>query len=181
MKPIGNDFEYGCLRSLAESDAPDMLEWMHDETIANVFSANFLDFTEDDVNDFVQKSWTDAESLHFAIAGEGGEYLGTVSLKDIDETTLSAEYAISTRKTAQGTGAAMRATRDVLAYAFNVLGLERVYLNVKCTNPRAMHFYEKVPFTREGTFRKAIQNTDGKLIDLAWFSMLREEFNQLQA
>lgn len=176
MSTLGQDFEYGCLRSLSLNDVPGMLEWMHDPNIANVFSADFMDMTEEGVRGFVQASWDDAESLHLAIVGEGGEYLGTVSLKNIDRECLSAEYAISTRSKAQGTGAAMRGTRDVLALAFEKLGLERVYLNVKSTNARAIKFYEKVPFTREGTFRKAIKDKDGQLVDLVWFSMLREEF-----
>ena len=178
MKPIGNDLEYGCLRSLSPDDVPGMLEWMHDGSIAGVFSADFMAFTEEDASGFVEDSWTDAESFQFAIAEEGGTYLGTVSLKHVDPNNLSAEYAISTRKAAQGTGAAMKATEDVLAYAFEELGLERVYLNVKSTNPRAVRFYEKVPFIKEGTFRKAIRDADGQLVDLIWFSMLREEFRR---
>lgn len=176
MEPIGNDLEYGCLRSLSPDDVPGMLEWMHDGNIAAVFSADFMKFTEKDAERFVKGSWTDAESLHFAIAEADGTYLGTVSLKHIDSDNLSAEYAISTRKAAQGTGAAMRATEDVLAYAFEELGLERVYLNVKSTNLRAVRFYEKVPFAKEGAFRKAIRDADGQLVDLLWFSMLREDF-----
>lgn len=176
MNALGRGFEYGCLRSLSLDDVPDMLEWMHDPNIANVFSADFMDMSEESVRDFIRGSWNDAGSLHLAIVGEGGEYLGTVSLKNIDPECLSAEYAISTRSKAQGTGAAMRGTRDVLALAFEKLGLERVYLNVKSTNARAIRFYEKVPFAKEGTFRKAIRDKDGQLVDLVWFSMLREEF-----
>lgn len=178
MKPIGENLEFGCLRSLSENDAEGMLEWMHDGAIATMFSANFLEFDESDVKEFIKESWSGSESLHFAITDDCKSYLGTVSLKHIDSENLSAEYAISTRKAAQGTGASMRATKDILAYAFEELGLERVYLNVKSTNGRAIRFYEKVPFVKEGTFRKAIRDADGQLVDLVWYSMLREEFIQ---
>ena len=38
------------------------------------------------------------------------EYLGTISLKNIDLKNKNAEYAISTRKKARGTGANQQAT-----------------------------------------------------------------------
>lgn len=180
MEPIGRNFEYGCLRSLALEDTPGMLEWMHDESIADVFNAHFLSYTAEDVRSFIEGSWNQSASLHFAIQNSEGSYLGTVSLKSIDEDNLSAEYAISTRKASQGTGSARRATMDVLSYAFEVLGLERVYLDVKESNYRAIGFYEKVGFVKEGEARKALRERNGHFVNLLWYSMLREEFKDLR-
>ena len=69
---------------------------------------------------------------------------GTISLKAI--TADSAEYAISTRRCAHGTGAAMAATSRILEIAFRELGLQRVYLNVLKDNGRANAFYRKAGF-----------------------------------
>lgn len=180
MNPIGSSFEYGCLRSLSLEDIPGMLEWMHDESIAQVFNANFLSYTESDVKAFIENSWEQTTALHFAIQNSSGAYLGTISLKDVDERNLSAEYAISTRKASQGTGSAGRATMDVLSYAFEVLNLERIYLNVKESNHRAIGFYEKVGFVKEGSARRAIRESNGDFANLLWFSMLKEDFERLR-
>lgn len=180
MEPIGRNFEYGCLRSLSFNDVPGMLEWMHDEDIADVFNANFLSYTYEDVKSFVESSWNLSSSLHFAIQDNEGGYLGTISLKSIDEDNMSAEYAISMRRASQGTGSAGHATMDVLSYAFRVLRLERIYLNVKDSNHRAVGFYKKVGFVKEGEARKALRERSGDFVNLLWFSMLREEFNYMQ-
>ena len=47
------------------------------------------------------------------------EYLGTISLKNIDLKNKNAEYAISTRKKARGTGANQQATESLLKYGFD--------------------------------------------------------------
>lgn len=54
------------------------------------------------------------DSFHFAIAEENDEYLGTISLKEIDLENQSPEYAIATRKKAQGHGVAKQVTGMLL-------------------------------------------------------------------
>lgn len=65
---------------------------------------------------------------------ENDEYLGTVSLKCIDTTAGTAEYAISMRSCAHGSGAAADGTREILKVAFDKLHLNGVYLNVLADN-----------------------------------------------
>lgn len=146
LVPMG--FRYGTLRALEPADADGMLEWMHNPQIAGVFDQNFMLVTREEALAFIESSHADSNSLHFAIAGSDDEYLGTVSLKKIGEPVGKAEYAIATRKCAHGTGIAARATEDMLSYAFNVLGLEEVFLCVRPTNGRAIAFYEKMGFER---------------------------------
>lgn len=174
---IGRDFRYESLRSLRPEDAAPMLEWMHDPDIAGRFQADFMSLQEEDALGFIKGSWIDGRSLHFAISDDGDDaYLGTVSLKNIDTQNASAEYAIGTQRRAHGTGAALSATRSVLRYAFGNLGLHRVYLNVRADNPRAIRFYEKVGFRREGIARDALKPGGGAgFIDLVWFAILESD------
>lgn len=101
--------------------------------------------------------------------------MGTISLKSIDLDNLSAEYAISTRSKAHGTGLAKRATDDVLRFAFEQLKLHRIYLNVRRSNARAISFYEKYGFEYEGAARDAIRIPYDAYEDLLWFSILAPE------
>ena len=176
---IEDGFRYGCLRALRESDADGMLEWMHDESIASVFQTDFVSLCREDVLDFIEHTHVDADSLHFAVTGDDeGEYMGTVSLKHIDIGNQSAEYAISMRSCAHGSGLSMKGTKDALRYAFTVLGLHRVYLNVRSDNRRAKRFYEKIGFVHEGTSRDGLSTPTG-YCNLDWYSMLRDEFAYL--
>lgn len=175
--PAGRGFRWGSLRSLREEDAPEMLGWMHDPDVAGKFQFDFMSMGEPDALAFIRSSWGDSGSVHLAAAGTDDGYLGTVSLKHVDKAMSCAEYAIAMAARAHGTGAALGATRDVLALAFGPLGLNRVYLNVRADNGRALTFYRKVGFVREGIARSALRDSSGGFVDLVWLSMLAGELD----
>ena len=161
------------LRKLEEKDAPFMLEWMHDCTINCNFQYPFAEMTIEKVKDFIKNSFNE-ENKHFAIVDEKDEYLGTISLKNISQKNKNAEYAIVTRKEAHGTGAAMQATQELLCYAFQELGLHKVYLNVLEDNIRARKFYEKCGFVQEGIAKDAIMAADGYQ-SLVWYGIIHPD------
>ena len=84
------------LRKLELKDAPLMLEWMHDETVVKDMQADFSSKTLEDCNHFILSSKDTRKNLHLAIVDENDEYMGTVSLKNIEED--KAEFAIPVRK-----------------------------------------------------------------------------------
>lgn len=90
------------LRKLELKDAPLMLEWMHDETVVKDMQADFSSKTLEDCNHFFLSSKDIRKNLHLAIVDENDEYMGTVSLKNIEED--KAEFAITVRKYAMGKG-----------------------------------------------------------------------------
>lgn len=158
------------LRKLKEKDAPFMLEWMHDSDIAVQFQNDFLSYDKEKVISFIKNSYNE-KNQHFAIANEKDEYLGTISLKNIDFYNCNAEYAISTRKNTHRTGINSIATKLILKYAFEGLQLKKVYLNVLSENRRAKKFYLKNGFIYEGTFKKHIMIAH-ELKDLEWYSII---------
>ena len=144
------------IRRLEQKDAPFMLEWMHDETITCNFRYPFANMTLEKAKNFIKYSF-DEENQHFAITDDKDEYMGTISLKRISERDHNAEYAIVTRKKAHGTGIAERATMEILKYAFNDLGLHRVYLTVLSDNVAARRLYENCGFDLEGELQDVIR------------------------
>lgn len=168
------------LRKLKIKDAPLMLEWMHDPEIQKCFQKDMINMSLQQAEDFCRNSVfqnipDEGRDIHYAIVNEQDEYLGTISLKDISLTNLSAEYAISTRKCVQGKGIAQTATELILQKGFNELKLHRIYLNVLSNNKRAIRFYEKCGFVYEGEFREHLQR-QGNVLSLKWYSMLENEF-----
>ena len=162
------------LRQLKIKDVDRMLTWMHSKESKDIFAKDFNKYTKEDVTNFVKTKNT-KNNINYACVNDDDEYLGTVSLKNIDYDNKNAEYAISFMKEAQGTGAALFATKEILKQAFEELNLEKVYLDVLETNKRAISFYKKVGFIQEGTFRKHfIKNNE--YINLLYFSILREEY-----
>lgn len=162
------------LRELKLKDVDGMLSWMHSKEAKEIFEKDFNKYTREDVEKFA-KSKNTKNNINYACVNEKDEYLGTISLKNIDYDNLNAEYAVSFTKEAQGTGAASFATQEILKIAFNDLKLEKVYLCVLKTNKRAIAFYKKNNFKEEGTFRNHLKRGN-KYIDLLWFSILKKEF-----
>ena len=163
------------LRPLMEKDAPFMLEWMTDPEIIRFFRFDASKVTLDSCKAYIESASMQPDAIHFAIVDEDDEYLGTISLKEIDHADQCAEYAISTRKKAHGTGAAMQATKLILQYAFDTLGLERVYLNVLVDNGRANAFYRKAGFQFAREEPEALE-ISGEMKTLNWYEITKEEY-----
>ena len=146
---------------------------MEDDDIVSNFRTNFKDKSKEDILTFIENSYTD-ENINLAIVNEDDEYIGTISIKNINYIDKNGEYAIVLRRQAIGTGIAEIATFEILDIAFNKLKLQRVYLNVYSENSRAIKFYKKIGFRYEGEFKKHILLKD-KFKDLMWFAILKEE------
>lgn len=170
------------LRKLENKDVPFMLEWMKDEETKHYFQKDMSRITEEQARLFVTNSSNlieDGVTLNYAVVIDtDDEYLGTISLKELDLKNKNAEYAVSFRKCAQGQGVALEATKLLLSKAFGEMGLHRVYLNVLTTNIRANKFYEKVGFKFEGTSREMVFH-EGKFKDLNWYAMTEDDYNKL--
>lgn len=168
------------IRTLKLSDLDNMYEWMQDVEVTKNLQAPFASFTREKVKNFIEDSMTqttESENLNFAIVDEADEYMGTISLKNIDRKCKNAEYAIVTRAKAHGRGYAMEATKDIIQYGFETLGLEKIYLYVSVDNIRANKFYEKAGFVEEGVFRRHLM-IGGELTDIRWYAMLRDEWSK---
>ena len=159
------------LRPLDERDALRMLEWLHDEEVTRYLSINGKDSTMDEVLRFIQDAQDETVNLHRAITDDRDNYLGTVSLKNIDNTKKEAEYAISMHQSAIGTGAADAASKMITCLAFDNLRLNRIYLYVMRSNSRAVKFYNKMGYRYTHSSFKVIK---GKKEELIWYEVKNE-------
>lgn len=135
------------LRRLQPKDAPRMLEWMHDPDAVAHMHANFAAMTQADCLAFIAAAAQDRPSLHRAAVDGGDTYLGTVSLKNIDEAEQTAEFAISMHPCTRGSGQAGEAMQAILQLGFRETGLQKIYWCVDQQNLRARRFYEKQGYT----------------------------------
>lgn len=134
------------LRKLELKDAPLMLEWMHDKSVVEDLRTNFLTKTIEDCENFIKNSWNDCDNWNVAIVDDEDTYMGTVSLKNIKET--SAEFGITVRSCAMGKGYAIWAMAEALRIGFEERGVQKIYWCVSPENKRAVRFYDKNEFAR---------------------------------
>ena len=163
------------LRKLELSDAEPMLAWMLEPDIYQSMQYNPEEQNLEKCKEFIRNSWEDQVNLHFAITNVNGEYLGTVSLKNIDRKNNNAEFAIAICPRAMGKGISSIALLKIMKIAFDEQNLNKVYLYVRSDNIRAVRFYQKSYLTYEGCFKEHLRiNNEYK--DIYWYSLRKKEF-----
>lgn len=166
------------LRPLKIKDLQGMQEWMMEEECRKWFQFPQEYALKENIEKFISNAsikMRNGESIHWAISSLEDEYLGTVSLKNVDIKVGKAEYAIALRNKARGKGIGEQATKLILEKAFNEYDLTRVFLNVISDNERAIHMYEKCGFVYEGEFRNHIRTEQG-ICSLKWYAVLKDEY-----
>lgn len=148
-----------------------MLEWMHDEDVVGALKADFLSKTLSDAETFIIASRDLKSDLHLAIVSDEDVYMGTVSLKHIDD--FSAEFAIVVRPEAMRHGYALYGMKTILQKAFDEMGLEAVYWCVSRSNARAVRFYDKHNFHEIVDIPKDVLARYEGMEDLKWYSALK--------
>ncbi|WP_245607233.1 GNAT family N-acetyltransferase [Pseudonocardia spinosispora] len=104
-----------------------------------------------------------------------GAFLGEAVINDLDTDNHSANYRIwLAGPEVFGRGYGSEATRLVVDYALDHVGLHRLSLEVFDHNPRARRAYEKCGFTVEGRLRDALL-WEGKRHDALVMSVLRTD------
>lgn len=164
------------LRTLELKDAPAMLAWMHDRRVTENLRTDFASKTLQDAENFIKWSWEDEQNLNLAIASDEDEYMGTVSLKHIENG--SAEFAITVRAEAMGRGYSWFGMESIIEKAFQEYGLESVYWCVSKTNARAVRFYDKHNFHEVIDVPQTVLERYQGIEDLKWYSVLKgDDFN----
>lgn len=114
-------------------------------------------FTLDEITAFAASRAAAPDRLDLAVvARDTGEFLGELALNDVDPPNESAGFRIALTPSHVGKGYGTEATKLVLRYAFDTVGLHRVELEVFEFNARAIRAYEKAGFVVEGRRRAAL-------------------------
>ena len=162
------------IRPLLEKDAERMSICLNDDSVTFFMPIRNRKITKDSCINFIKSSKDDKTNKNFAIVDEGDNWIGTISLKNIDYDNKEAEYAIITSNEAHGKGYAQIATKEILSYAFKTLGLNKVYLYVAVINERANKFYNKFGFKFDRVDKELIE-INGKKEDINWYYLLKED------
>ena len=160
------------MRELQLKDAKRMMDCLNDKSITETMRIRSHTFTLEECENFIKKSLVDIKNKNFAIVDENDNWVGTVSLKDIDEE--EAEYAIITCQEAHGKGYAQKATKEILRYAFNELHLNKVFLYASTKNVRANKFYQKFGWIFDHLEKEGLHLQD-EIHDVNWYYITKED------
>lgn len=137
-------------------------------------------FTRREVTEFFLACVGDETRFDFLLIAPDGRIVGESVVNEIDRTVRSANFRICIfRPSERGRGLGswmVRVTRD---FAFSVLGLHRLSLDVFSFNGRAAAAYERAGFRREGVLRDAVRDGDAYGDDIL-MAMLEDEWRSLK-
>jgi RimJ/RimL family protein N-acetyltransferase len=109
-----------------------------------------------------------------------GELLGEAVLHEWDPAARSCAFRTLIGPRGRGRGVGTEATRLIVGYGFEQLGLHRIQLEVHGHNHRARRVYEKVGFVVEGVRREA-RSRDGEWVDEVLMAILDHEWAALSS
>jgi RimJ/RimL family protein N-acetyltransferase len=104
-----------------------------------------------------------------------GRCVGEAVLNQWDPGNQSCNFRILIGPAGQNRGLGTEATRLIVGYGFEELGLHRISLEVYAFNPRARRAYEKAGFRAEGVLRESLRYGD-RWIDATVMSILAAEW-----
>lgn len=122
------------------------------------------------------------DGYHFVVCLlEDDRAIGTIGLFELDVRNGNAGLGISIGDPADtNRGYGSDALRALVAWSFDMLRLERIWLDVYAFNPRAKVVYERIGFELEGTLRHAIFR-HGSFVDVHRMAILSGEWRERQA
>lgn len=113
------------------------------------------------------------DSTRIFVAEESGVAIGFTILSKDSATSGQAEFRIALNPDYLGQGLGKELIRMTLEKGFHKLGLQRIYLIVRKSNPRARRLYESCGFMETGECIKEIQ---GIMVDLFEMALEKQTF-----
>jgi RimJ/RimL family protein N-acetyltransferase len=122
-----------------------------------------------------QAAFDRGEAVTFAMSFRtDAQLIGAIGIS-IDQSHRLAEMGYWVGKPYWNQGYCTEAAREVLRYAFDVLGLNRVQALHMTRNPASGRVMQKVGMAYEGTLRQALFRW-GEFQDAAIYAILRDEY-----
>lgn len=139
----------------------------------------------DDARSQVQQlrtDWENRRTFDFGVwQKEDNHYIGDIALKNLDRSIPKAELGLyfaawpATRQLAQ------EALEEVIQFAFNSLGMNKVYLRCTEANDSYGSLAESCGFVKEGILRCDYRGTDSdELLDLTYYGITRHDLEKTQ-
>ena len=173
LRPFEERDVAAMIAAIADPDVRRLTGSVH--TSADADAATDDDDHPDRLHAWYMSRGAQTDRLDLAVVDNStGVCVGEVVLNDYDEGSASCNFRTLFGPDGRDRGFGTEATRLLIAYGFEGLGLHRISLEVYAFNPRARRAYEKAGFIVEGILRDALR-FDGEWLDATVMSMLSSD------
>lgn len=133
------------IRPLEIDDAYTSVHWRNDPEVFKYTGNTYSHIiTIESELEWIKKVIVNPKDYRCAIIADE-EYVGNIYLTDIEEGKATYHIFIG-NKDYWGKGIAMEASKQIIRYGFQHLGLKEIHLKVKIENERAYSLYKKIGF-----------------------------------
>lgn len=169
------------LRTVEINDAPLIQEWHNDPELRRLGSGGGLPVTcEKEEQDIKSACNSNDEAYLMIVKKRDNKAIGFIRFNYIDSISKNVWLRmIIGDKKAWGRGYASEALQSVLKWLFYEQNIHRITLETYATNIRALKFFEKIGFKKEGVLREA-HYADGKYYDIISYGLLKREFQRIK-
>ena len=175
VKPVLTG-ELTVLRPFTEDDAAGIAEIIDDPEVIRFTFDSSTELTPERLRSWYGSRSAQTDRLDLAVTDRStGELLGEVVLYEWDAESRSCTFRTLIGPRGRGRGIGTEATRLIVGYAIEQLGLHRIQLEAYADNHRALRVYEKVGFVVEGV-RREVQVRDGEWADEVLMAVLDHEW-----
>ena len=163
------------IRPITYDDTENIIKWRNSEYVNSRFIDRRL-FTKESHEAWLKNYVETGKVAQFIILLDG-EAVGSVYLRDIDPDTKEAEYGIFIgEESARGKGVGTKSAKLILKYAFEELGLKKIFLRVLKNNPGAVRSYEKAGFKKID--RVDTLTVDGETLEVIFMELEKKDFEK---
>jgi len=162
------------IRDWREDDAASIAQYANNKKIwINLRDAFPYPYSMLDAEAFLRKAMGMEPRTYFAIASDD-EAIGSIGLMPGDDVhRFTAELGYWLAEPFWGNGIMTDAVRALSEYAFNELGIQRIFAEPYTTNAASARVLEKSGFSLEGVIRAAIFK-DGSMLDQYLYAKLNK-------
>jgi RimJ/RimL family protein N-acetyltransferase len=174
VEPVRIQLSTCLLREFRKGDEPSLVRHANNRNVwINVRDSFPSPYRQSDARSWVRLAGSQGLNLVFAIDVDGF-VVGAIGVRPRDDVhALSAEIGYWLGEEFWNRGIVTEAVEAMTRYAFEELGMVRVYAEVFDWNKASMRVLEKAGFDREGTMRKsAVKNR--QIIDQVLYAKVRE-------
>jgi len=172
------------LRPLALNDAPALSRLAGRREIADTTTSIPHPYSEAQAREWIEKHTSQASPAKEAVFAitikPGGELIGTMGLREIDQQHSQAEMGFWIAVEWWGKDVATEAAQAVIRFGFEELKLNRIYAHHMVRNPASGRVLEKVGMQREGLQRQRVRKW-GFFEDVVLMAILQSDWQTLRA
>lgn len=166
------------LRRLQKDDLPTRVNWMNNPAVYSHMHFT-LPITLENTEEWFINNVGNKTRVDLTIV-ENGKIIAFAGITNIDFTVNKGESYTFVNPVMQGRGVGTQARKMVLDFAFNELGLNKVYAFTNEENIPSCRLSEKLGFKLEGRFREEYISKNGEFKDRLYYGLLKSDWKQIR-